>query len=152
MGLVFAFHRISDDDAARIIADVATAFDLIDAINRNGEPAGDIDKAWDGLHYLLGAAGVGFDLLREDEPSRDEACTTVWSAEEVAAAALSLAATPFDLLAEHFDPEELGKEGIYPDIWESEWSLDYLRDHYIGLQEFFTHAAATGSPVVGRFE
>ncbi|MGW6426622.1 DUF1877 family protein [Nocardia sp. NPDC055053] len=92
-GSGFRFHRISDDDAARILADVEVAFDLIDAIDRTDEPAGDIDKAWDGLRYLLGAAGVGVDLLRDDEPSRDEACTTVWSAEEVAAAALSLAAT-----------------------------------------------------------
>ncbi|MFE3546508.1 YfbM family protein [Nocardia sp. NPDC059177] len=154
MGMVYTFKRISPADAARISADPELAWDLLEAHRRtDDEPCGDLDKAWDGLQYLLAKTEVGIDLLREDRGRPDdETCTVVWTVEEVAGAARTLAATPFEVLAEHFDLAALDEEGIYPDIWDTDWCADYVREHYAGLREFFAHAAATESAAVARFE
>ncbi|MFE1596640.1 YfbM family protein [Nocardia sp. NPDC058705] len=152
MGPVLAFHRISDEDAARITADAEAAFDLIDAIDRTGEPAGDIDKAWDGLRYLLEAAGIDLDLIRDLDPWAGDGEPRVWTADEVSTAARTMTSTPFAVLDAHFDPEVMDDNDVCPDIWDTDFSRDFLREHYEGLRSFLTFAAEKNSPVLTRFE
>ncbi|MFB7877518.1 DUF1877 family protein [Nocardia sp. NPDC056064] len=155
MGMVYTFTRVDPADAERISAEPGIAWDVLEALrHREGEPRGDLDKAWDGLRHLLAAAEVVEDLLRENEAVSpgDETCTVVWSVEDVATTARTLAAAPFDVLAGHFDAAAMDEEGIYPEIWESDWSLDYLRENYDALREFFSYAAGVGSAAVARFE
>lgn len=152
MGPVLAFHRISDADAARIAADAEAAFDLIDALDHTGEPNGDIDKAWDGLRYLLTAAGVDLDLFSDLDPWAGDGEPRIWTADEVSAAARTLASTPFTVLDAHFHPATMDDNDVYPDIWDTDFCHDYLREHYEGLRTFFAFAAEKNSPVVTRFE
>ncbi|MFD4358000.1 DUF1877 family protein [Nocardia sp. NPDC058518] len=152
MGPVLAFHRISDADAARITADAEAAFELIDAIDRTGEPCGDIDKAWDGLRYLLAAARVDLDLLRDLDPWAGDGEPRIWTADEVSAAARTMASTPFTVLAAHFDPDDMDDNDVYPDIWDTDFCHEYLREHYDGLLTFLAFATEQNSPVLSRFE
>lgn len=152
MGPVLAFHRISEADAARITADAEAAFELVEAIDNTGEPVGDIDKSWDGLRYLLAAAKVDVDLLRDLDPWAGDGEPRLWTPDEVSTAAHTLAATPFTALAEHFAPDDMDDNDVYPDIWDTDFCHEYLREHYEGLVEFLMFASAKNSPVLSRFE
>ncbi|MFC4377029.1 DUF1877 family protein [Nocardia halotolerans] len=151
MGPVLAFHRISDDDAARITADAEAAFDLIDQLDREGEPTGDIDKAWDGLRYLLSAANIDLDLYGDLDPWAGDSDTRVWTATQVAAAAHTLTTTPYRVLDEHFDPVAMDDADIYPEIWDTDFCRAYLREHYESLSAFFVSAAERNSQAVAMF-
>ncbi|MEV4206697.1 YfbM family protein [Nocardia salmonicida] len=152
MGPVLAFHRISESDAARITADAEAAFELVEAIDNTGEPVGDIDKSWDGLRYLLAAARVDVDLLRDLDPWAGDGEPRLWTPDEVSTAAHTLAATPFTALAEHFAPDDMDDNDVYPDIWDTDFCREYLREHYEGLVEFLLFASVKNSPVLSRFE
>ncbi|KAF0836527.1 DUF1877 family protein [Nocardia caishijiensis] len=152
MGPVLAFHRISDADAARITADAEAALDLIDRLDHTGEPNGDIDKAWDGLRYLLEAANIDLDLFGDLDPWAGDGATRIWSAAEIAAAARILTATPYSVLEKHFDPAAMDDDDIYPAIWDTDFCRDFLRENYDALREFFVFAAERDSQAVVLFQ
>jgi Domain of unknown function (DUF1877) len=106
----------------------------------------DTDKAWPCLQYLLAKAGAPIDVIGGGEPVTDD----VWgydsprllTVDDVVTASRFLDATPFDVLAQHFDPAELASANVQPDIWAEDWALSYLQDCYGNLVWLF-HAAAT---------
>jgi len=106
----------------------------------------DTDKAWPCLQCLLAKAGAPIDVIGGGEPVTDD----VWgydsprllTVDDVATASRFLDATPFDVLAQHFDPAELASANVQPDIWAEDWALSYLQDYYGHLVWLF-HAAAT---------
>ncbi|WP_446224052.1 DUF1877 family protein [Nocardia sp. IBHARD005] len=81
MGPVLAFHRISDADAARITEDAEAAFELLEGLDRAGEPSGGIDKAWDALRFLLEAAGVRLELFGDLDPWAGDGEPRIWTTE-----------------------------------------------------------------------
>lgn len=64
--------------------------------------------------------------------------------DDVTTAARFLDETPFTRLAAHYDPAELAAADIYPNMWDQQWALEYLADHYASPVAFF-HAAAAGA-------
>ncbi|MFD4461141.1 DUF1877 family protein [Nocardia sp. NPDC058480] len=153
MSIIFIFTRISPADADRITGSLDVPDEFLDAPTlAEGEPSGDLDQAWDGLRLLFPAAAVDFDLLHDDQPTHREDCLSVWTPEEVAAAAKVLSSTPFDRLAAVFSPELMDEEAARPDIWDDrDEALEYLGDGYAQLREFFAYASSTNSAVIGRF-
>lgn len=112
--------------------------------------ASGVDKAWNGIWFLLTAAGAPVDVVGGGAAVSDEdlgygpACYL--SPGEVGLAAGCLQAMPWERLAGHFDPEQRAADGVYPAIWDDDHALDYLRGNYAVLVQFFDAAAVAGEP------
>jgi len=121
--------------------------DLDEAVSSRGI---DLDKAWDGLSWLLSKMRPPIDVIAGGEPLTDDEWAdtlSVFSPDDVAQAARFLTATPFTALAAHYQPAEMLAAGITPLIWDQEDALSYLEDHYIILVDFFQAAAADHEPI-----
>jgi hypothetical protein len=70
----------------------------------------------------------------------------------IAAAAKALSATPFEVLAEHYDPRKLSEEEVYPmrHLWDDD-DLEYLQFNYRDLVTFFEETAASGGAAIRHF-
>lgn len=167
MGMVIEYARLRPDETLTVRrlldADPEQAFEYIEQLgiwmaddDAGATPRGlDLDKAWDGIRYLLDRAGpppvdiIGGGDVISNEPWGYDA-PRLLSPAEVAAAARFLQATPFDRLAAHFDPEKLTAAGVYPDIWEHDDALEYLAGWYQPLVEFVIAAADQGDGMLVR--
>lgn len=109
-----------------------------------GGPSAELDKMWDGLQFLLGEAGVGFEFMMDGFLIAEEGTLFRWSAEHVEAVARQLRATPWERLAAHFDPERMIKENVYPHVWDVAPESEWLESAYGDLVEFFGAAADRG--------
>jgi hypothetical protein len=121
----------------------------------------DLDKAWHGIHYLLtGTAAEGrkpLDFLvsggREVGnldvgygPAR------VFSAAETRAAHEALARLGDDELRGRFNPEDMTRQDIYPEIWnndpEEDDPLGYVMEYLGTLRGFLAQAVEHGHGLV----
>jgi hypothetical protein len=156
------YARVTPEELDRALRDPQWAYDHVqdlDDADELIEPGDvprctDVDKAWDGIRFLLHRAGDpqvdvfgGAQLSGEDwgyGPAR------YLGPDEVGRAARHLLATPFEQLATHYDAARMRDEKIYPTaIWdENEDTLKYLRIHYEGLVEFFEAAATSGDAMI----
>lgn len=136
------------DDAYEYAGDLRMG-DLDEEVSSRGT---DTDKAWAGLQYLLAKLGPPVDLIGGGEPMTDDEwgydSPRLLTVAEVADAARFLDATSFSSLAQHYDPVELTSAEVYPAIWEQDWALSYLEDHYTQLVALFRAAAADHEPIV----
>ena len=119
--------------------------------------AGDIDKSWHGIHFLLtGSAeegnppldfllGGGADVGDEDVgygPAR------AFTSAETRAIAIALAALSDDELRRRFAPDAMMKAGIYPEIWDRDPSdddtLGYLMEYVKVIRDTLATVTARG--------
>jgi hypothetical protein len=112
----------------------------------------DVDKAWNGIWFLLKAAGAPVDVVGGGALLSDEDLgygpARYMTPDEVTLAAASLAALPWEKLACRFDPAQMNSDNVYPAIWDDDGALDYLRVNYAVLVKFFDAAAAAGDGVI----
>lgn len=130
------------------------------------EPTGegeelDIDKAWQGIHFLLTGTDMGGEppldfILRPEDWIGDVdvgygPARAVRSGEvrEISAA---LGRLPREELAKRFDPERMMELGVYPEIWDrdpaEDDTLGYLLDYYDDLRSFVRRAADRGHGLI----
>jgi len=144
-----------------VVADPNRAFDYVDELG-DDEPekptpaqtrAYDTDKAWEAIRALLERAGpppvdviTGGTPLTEDEWGYEP--PRLLTADEVAVAAAHLRATPWDALAREYDAEAFTDAEIYPQIWDEEDALEYLRPWYTDLVTYVGAAADEGHALV----
>ena len=113
----------------------------------------DLDKAWQGIHYLLtGTAWEGREplnfLLAGGRPVGDidvgYGPARVFSAAETRAAHDALAQLDDGELRRRFDPAEMMSKEIYPEIWdrppEEDDTIEYLMEYVGILREFLAQA------------
>lgn len=151
MGMLWEARAIDADQANRIFADPALLADLLQEVV--GEAALDLDKAWHGLHFLLtgspfdstpplGAAILGGYPFGEDAgygPAR------LLDPPGTADVARALSAIDVPALHDRFDPAELERADVYPQIWDEEDVFEeYLAPTYLDLQRFYAYAAERG--------
>ncbi|MBB5913331.1 hypothetical protein BJY24_002198 [Nocardia transvalensis] len=150
--MVMEFHRVTQAELDRIGANPENVHEFLWGLDREGEPDGDLDKAWDGLRYLFESAKLDVDLFLDGRSVPSDSTLSAWDADLVRRTAELLRGTPFDQLAHHFDPEVMAAENVYPTIWhEGDDALDYLRQNYDQLVRFFDFAAAGGSGAIMSF-
>ncbi|NUT18639.1 MAG: YfbM family protein [Hamadaea sp.] len=106
----------------------------------------DLDKAWDGLWWLLRKTRPPVDVIGGGEPL-DE-LLHLFPVDDVATAARFLAKTPFKVLARRYSPAKMSAAGVTPDIWGQPEALSYLEEYYRLLVTFFQAAAAAREPIV----
>lgn len=122
---------------------------------------GDLDKAWHGIHYLLtGTACEGERpwnfLLLGGEPVGDidvgYGPARALRAEEVQEVVGALASVDRATLQQRFDPDDMTRKEIYPDIWHRDPNddnvLGYCLEYFDALQTFMNNAAGAGLGVV----
>jgi hypothetical protein len=125
----------------------------------------DIDKAWDGITWLLSSERRAGDTIPDDPqlletralylPHFEPGCNVMW-AEPAEAAAISGVLERLDAatLREHFDPTAMNEGMVYPENWddEPEYGLSYLLEHFQLLRDAYRGAAQRGDYVLLRIE
>jgi uncharacterized protein DUF1877 len=121
----------------------------------------DVDKAWDGIQFLL-------DRLAERR-CIPWIAPLPWHAavegsetgvvlhygpvcyrgpQQVAEIAGALLGISEDGLRQVYDPERMTEEMIYPQIWDRPDEFDYLWSHFQSLAQFYREAASHGDGVL----
>jgi len=144
MGMIMSFAAITTEELASVLTDADAVTELIATGPRAGYARVDLDKSWDGIRYLMRTAGLGVDLLEDGRTIGDEGTMSGWSAADVERAAVAMRDVPFSDLLDRYDPQRMEDADVYPNIWATEWALDYLLDNYRRLRHFFIDTAAEG--------
>ncbi|WP_067844976.1 YfbM family protein [Nocardia lijiangensis] len=153
MGVILSFTKVTSERLSHLIAAGPQAQEELWQLERaDDDPSGYLDKAWDGLRYLLEEAETGVDLCDSGVPLDSEEYYG-WPADLVGSTAERLRDTPFTALAAHYDPAAMDAANVYPGIWtrDGDAALGYLRIHYATLAAFFADAAKSGSAAVMHF-
>ncbi|MBH9579322.1 YfbM family protein [Inhella proteolytica] len=161
MGMVGCFAALPAAQLAQLQSGERSIEDFLYPDDGDGEPEHsiDVDKAWHGLHYLLTGTAWGGDaplclaVLGGEEfgPDVGYGPARALTATQVASVAAALAGLPADKLASRYQPADMAKLEIYPDvIWvrDGAEALDYLLENYQQLVEFYRDAAARGDAVI----
>jgi hypothetical protein len=150
MSMISIFTVISDDE----IQQLHDSPERIDDFTSDKRTTTDLDKAWQGIHWLL----TGSEFCT-DEPL----CYLVAGGQEVSFADFgygpprtltSSQIAAWDDALSKISPEELGRRfdakamlaaKIYPQIWIEPDSLNYLLDSYRRLKDFVAASRKTQS-------
>jgi hypothetical protein len=113
-----------------------------------------LDKAWNGLGYLLGnfctVDPMGGEPVFGVDPGYGP--PGLLTPDEVRACARELAAIDERALRKAYDPEEMAADEIYPSIWdraeERESNLTWLLEVFREVRTFYQDAAQRGDGVL----
>jgi hypothetical protein len=149
MGMTMTGRRLAADEVDALVADPGQVEDLL----FGAEPDLDLDKAWDGLHFVLARAGSERALLGSDgwiSAGGGAVQARLVSVDEVRVVADALDAVDVSRLRAEFDPAALAEAGTYPDIWgEGTEEFDgYLLPALRQLRVFYREAADSGRAVL----
>lgn len=124
----------------------------------------DLEKLWDGLHFLLtGFASYDdendnktseqialYDGFFGSEPLNDEGVSLL-NADKVADVVNALNHIDIDKLLEDVDFDDFTKADLYPDIWyneDKEDLSDELKAYFINFKQFYENALKNGRSVL----
>jgi hypothetical protein len=164
MGVVAGYTSVPPDVAERCQTDTDYCLSVL---SEEGQLAESrhlyLDKAWDGLNYLISPARrVSYnphestDVLRqaiegteELNPAVDH--TMLIPAQVAAQAAALLAGMTCDSLREHYSPEAMEAADVYPtDAWDDD-GLSYPTSYFEDFKAFYAEAAKAGHAVIVGF-
>jgi Domain of unknown function (DUF1877) len=150
MSMIGNFVAISQEQLNHLIAYPDSIVDLIYA--DDGDPPNhiDIDKTWDGLHYLvtcrcwfiktpwsnviLGGIPIG--------PEIGYGQARYLLPKQVQQIAKALTGLSREELAKRYDPKAMNAAKVYPELWgQGDVDLDYLLDNFDDLVLHYSSAA-----------
>ncbi|PSL52172.1 uncharacterized protein DUF1877 [Saccharothrix carnea] len=146
MSTTLAFTLVTPEELDRAIKEPEWALERV----QDGDALSCfLEKSWAGIQFLLDAAEVDVELHEDGFIIDDEAILSGWSDSMVADAAKALSAVPFEVLAGHYDPRKLSEAEVYPfrHLWDGD-DIEYLRENYVDLVEFFQETAASGGALI----
>ncbi|MBI3269335.1 MAG: YfbM family protein [Planctomycetes bacterium] len=118
----------------------------------------DLDKAWNGIHYLLtgtsseGVPPLNFLLAGGTPVAKVEVGygpPRVFRAQETKALLEVLSEFTESELGRRFHPQDMLAKGVYPEVWDrGEEELEYLLDYFLALRGALDHAVRRGLGVV----
>jgi hypothetical protein len=160
MSMIGNFVSLQEEQLQALIEDPGSveAF-LHPEDSDDDEPANhlDVDKAWQGIHFLLtgeawgGTPPLSMAVLGGTEFGGDVGYgpahyLTSSQVLEVAQAFMKVSRSE---LTKRFSPAAMSEAAIYPEIWdEGEEALDYLLGYYDSLVLFYQEAASRGDAVL----
>jgi uncharacterized protein DUF1877 len=153
MSMISVLTMVSDDEI-RALHDSPENIDNVTGENRNSI---DLDKAWQGVHWLLTGTDFGgepplcYIVTGGEEVSFTDFCygpPRTLTSKQVAEWDDALSKISEDELAKRFDATAMLAADIYPSIWEESDSLDYLMDGYRNLKEFVARAKQENSGMI----
>ncbi len=153
MGLNAVYIKVNDETLDSLKK--MQGEDLLEALEEiedNGGELVDIDKMWDGLHFLLTGVTasepisdnklsefvVGVNMFSEDE---DADFISYSAASEIKNILEEANKVNLGELNEKFNPDTFNKKEIYPNIWDSndrELLWEALENSFNDLLEFYT--------------
>ncbi|MFD6115809.1 YfbM family protein [Streptomyces yangpuensis] len=157
------YLRVTPGELARALEDPEWVLDLAEEIRDAQEEDGDTGPAearhfsthqtWNLLDFLLKRSLFPVDIVYGEEPLPE---ADDWgygppryvTADRVRLAADALTWMTYDQLIQGVDHTELAAAEIYPQLWDSPASLDWARDVFTSLTEFFRAAASDGHALV----
>lgn len=163
MGMIGNYLRVSEDELKDFLKDSNKLEERV--YNESEEPDPhliDIDKAWDGIFYLLTGktlssyneaitplAWISFPT-NEIDPDQDmgygPACyTTPEQTRELSAALNSISEEEFK---SKYDGKLMMQLDIYPQVWDGDDGLDYLVGYFSELKTFYQTAAENNEAVI----
>ncbi len=163
MSLTARFLQISPEQLQILINDpsLVESFIYPDEEEDTEEDTEDLDKAWDGIHYLLTGDRWTDEIPKREIPlanviaggveigdDLDHGPARYMTADQVLAVAEALRDLSRDDLAKRFDVAAFHENGIYPPIWDREEALDYLLNWYDSLRKYYLNAAAKGNAML----
>ncbi|KRC84421.1 hypothetical protein ASE25_21585 [Terrabacter sp. Root85] len=164
MGMTVVARELDSEQLASLLADPSIANDLIldededeDEDEDGSDGWLDLDKAWHGVHFLLTGAAWGTDnplggaVLGGREVGEDDGYgpPRLLEPDIVREVAEALGVVTDAELRARFDPEEMQRLDIYPQIWEESDILDeYLLPNVQQLRDFYVRAAAHDAAVL----
>jgi hypothetical protein len=102
-------------------------------------------KAWHAITFLLERAGFPVDVVHGEQTFTDEdwgyGPAKYLDADQVKLAAQALARLSFDDLVRNVGPAQLTDAQIYPQHWDEEGALEWVRGWFDPLAPFFGAAA-----------
>jgi hypothetical protein len=159
MGMIACLLAVADQELQAILKD-PTQLEII--LEDEEDRAHDIDKAWDGIIYLLtghplqDSVGLAPDLSRvifsgqvvDDQQDLGMGPAHYLTPIQVAEASAELSLISSDTLRERFDPAAMMAADVYPGIWEGADIPQYLLDSFDELKEVYASAAADGDGMI----
>ncbi|MEU5250865.1 YfbM family protein [Streptomyces longwoodensis] len=160
MSMIGEYLRVTAAELDQAIHDPDWALDFVQEVQDAEEesetaPAGtrhfSTYKAWDMLRFLLARAEFPVNVIHGEEPFAED-----WGygpprylrPERVRLAAKALRATAYTQLINGVDPAELTSAEVYPLGWTEPGALEWGRQWYDGLTQFFEAAAGMDDAVL----
>ncbi|MET0637928.1 MAG: YfbM family protein [Chitinophagaceae bacterium] len=160
MGMTGQFLRVSNDDLETYFLNSNLLSERMDA-SYTGDPEFiDIDKAWEGILFLLTGSGIAIDphhplakiIMSENVVDEDQnfgfGPATYVTPEEVIQLSKELTTIDRAELTKRYNPVALNEAEIYPQGWDDEEMLEYVLENYDTLKQFYADAAANGQAIV----
>ena len=163
MGMIACYQMIEGKAIKELLNKTdEEVFEAIEELQEMDECVLDIDKLWDGLHFMLtgvsaaeplrdnplSEAVVGVDSFFDDENSD---YITYILPERMAAIMNALKCFEIENAVRNFEPEEFARKEIYPDIWvkeDKEELQEELSESFYALKNFYEKAAQSGKGVI----
>jgi hypothetical protein len=163
MGMIACFQMVDDQSLKHLFQmDEDDLFEEIEELQEDSDSVLDIDKLWDGLHFLLtgvsacqpiegnhlSEAIIGTSRFSDDV---DSEFITYSFPEEVVEISNALENFDIEKAIGGFNPEEYDRNEIYPSIWmeEDKESLqEELSDCFNELKSFYEKAVEAKKGIV----
>ncbi|AOM80024.1 YfbM family protein [Pedobacter steynii] len=159
MSMIGRLLRVTNSELEDYLKDSSLLEDRIYS-NEEDPNSIDIDKAWDGIVYLLTGDSVASSehplvqvlfsgqLIDEDQ-DLGYGPAHYLTPEQVDVLNNEIAGINIERLKQKFDPIRMTELGIYPEIWEEgDEAFDYLNPFFFNLQQFYTLAAKNGEAII----
>lgn len=152
--------RVKESELEEYLRDSTLLEAIIYKDESDNENLTDIDKAWEGIIFLLtgeGIAGSEDRLTRilfsgqliDEEQDLGYGPAHFLKPDEVLELCEEISKITIEDLKQRFDPEKMSEEGIYPEIWEEgEDAFNYLAEEFIAVQKTFAEAAHNGEAII----
>ena len=163
MGMIASYMMVNDSTLSHFLElDIENITDeIFDLEEQEATELIDIDKSWDGLHFILtgkpASSPIEGDTLSEavvgvkmfDEEGEDFIAYIPHS--RIAAIVEALETVSLEALRQTFNPNALHKNEVYPTIWEDEDKdslFGYLADGHNAILAFYKEAIAKNMNIV----
>lgn len=165
MGMISMLISISAEDCAKLSKHPERMEEFLfpdDDLDSSGNETVDLDKMWHALHFLLSGEAwegqaPGSQVIMGGEatgPDLGYGPPGLISPSEVSTINTFLQTLPADYIQQKFDPQLLGQNEIYPNIWggmdadETGEMIDELQGYLDELSAFYRKAAENGWGVI----
>ncbi|KFF24637.1 hypothetical protein IW16_20195 [Chryseobacterium vrystaatense] len=161
MSMIGNLLRIKESELVAYLKDSSLLRDRIYSEDANSENLVDIDKAWDGIIFLLTGRNL-FDAydhplskilfsgqIIDEEQDLGYGPAHYSTPEQVSELNSQISVITMDSLKPNFDPKKMTESDVYPSIWdEGDDAFDYLADGFSTVQKVYAEAAKNGEAVI----
>lgn len=161
MSMIGNLLRVTESELETYLKDSTLLRDRIYREDPDSGNLADIDKAWDGIIFLLTGRNL-FDAydhplskilssgqIIDAEQDLGYGPAHYLTPEQVSELNNQISDITADSLRQKFDPEKMTESDVYPSIWEEgDDAFDYLVDGFSAVQRVYAAAAKNGEAVI----